>query len=106
MPIIAKIIAFNIIGESDVSEQGTGSEVFVPVIPGAPISLQPSPSEITKTTASFTWSDSTDGGKPIIDYKILSDQGIGSWIDFEENITENQYMATGLTQGLTYKFKV
>lgn len=49
MPIYAKIIAINIIGVSDESDEGTGSEIFVPVVPDAPISLQPTPSKVTKT---------------------------------------------------------
>jgi hypothetical protein len=39
MPIYAKIVAANIIGESEQSVEGTGSEVFVPVVADAPISL-------------------------------------------------------------------
>jgi len=79
MPIYAKIVAANLIGESDQSIEGTGSQVFVPVVPEAPISLQPTPSEITKTQASFTWSDGANGGKPILDYLVLYDQGVGVW---------------------------
>lgn len=106
MPIYAKIVAINTIGESDASDQGTGSSIFVPEVPGAPISLQPTPSEITRTQASFTWSDSTNGGKPILSYKILSDQATGTWIELATGIVSKDYISTGLTQGLTYSFKV
>jgi len=89
------------------SDEGTGSSVFVPVVPDASISLLPVLSEITLTQVSFTWSDGAyNGGKPILDYRVSYDQGTAVWVDLEEGITQKQYTATGLDQGLTYKFKV
>ena len=52
------------------SQAGTGASVFTPIVPGAPINLANDPAGTTKTTASFTWQDSSTGGKAILDYKI------------------------------------
>ena len=53
--IYSKIVAVNIIGESDESEPGTGATVFTPIVPGAPINLLNFEAGTSKTTASFTW---------------------------------------------------
>jgi hypothetical protein len=80
MPIVAKVTQINVIGESDMSDEGTGSSIFVPVEPEPPINLLENQSEITKTTVSFVWSDGENGGKPILDYKVEYDQADGvSW---------------------------
>ena len=86
-PIYARIIAVNEIGESDPTDPVTGSTVFVPIVPGSPTQLANYPSGTSKTTASFTWSDGEDGGKVITDYKIESDQAIGTWVEFDTGVT-------------------
>jgi hypothetical protein len=68
--VFAKIIAINVIGESVDSEPGTGATVFTPIVPGAPIDVTNNPDGTTRSAASFTWDDSSSGGKVIIDYKI------------------------------------
>jgi hypothetical protein len=70
----AQIVAVNSIGESDPSTAATGSTVFVPIVPGAPVSLLKNFTGTTRTTASFTWSEGESGGKVIDDYKIEYDQ--------------------------------
>jgi hypothetical protein len=98
----AQIIAVNSIGESDPSTAATGSTVFVPIVPGAPVSLLENYAGTTKTTASFTWSEGESGGKVITDFKVEYDQAQGIWIEIATGITENIYTATGLSTGLTY----
>ena len=71
--VYAKIVARNSIGASDASTAGSGSVIFIPVVPSAPISLVKNQAGITKTTASFSWTPGTSGGAFIIDYKILFD---------------------------------
>ena len=100
------MIAVNSIGQSEPSVAATGSTVFVPIIPGAPTGLLNNPSGTTLSTASFTWSDSTTGGKVITDYKIQSDQASNIWITIAEGVTTKSYTATGLFSGLNYKFRV
>jgi len=74
MPIVAMISQTNLIGESDLSQEGGGASIFVPVVPDSPVNLQPVASEITKTQLKFTWSDGTyNGGKAILDYKVEYD---------------------------------
>jgi hypothetical protein len=67
------VIAINSIGASDISLAGSGSYVFVPNVPGAPVNLQPILSGISRTTASFSWSDGITGGSKILDYMISFD---------------------------------
>lgn len=94
--VYAKIVAVNVIGESNDSEVATGSTVFTPIVPGAPINLVNNPEGTSKSTASFTWQDSTSGGKVIIDYKIQTDQALGMWTDIATDVTTRSYTATGL----------
>lgn len=77
-------------------------------IPDEPLNLQNDPSITDAYQIGLTWEAPTfDGGSPVIDYKVWYDNGSGS--TFEElavNIAELTYTATGLTQGVTYKFRV
>lgn len=41
-----------------------------------------------------------------MDYKITFDQGTSTFVDLESGILLQQYQATGLAAGTTYKFKV
>jgi hypothetical protein len=66
-------VAVNVVGESQESQAGSGATVFTPIVPGAPINVANYQDGTSKSTASFTWEDSTSGGKVIIDYKIQTD---------------------------------
>ena len=92
-------MAKNSIGSSDPSIAGTGSTIFIPVVPSAPTNLAKIKSGTTKTTASFSWTPGPTGGAFIIDYKISFDQSTGVWTDLAQGITGTSYQATGLTQG-------
>jgi hypothetical protein len=106
-PILVKVTQVNVIGESEMSAEGSGASIFVPVVPEAPINMVEISSEVTKTTASFAWSDGANGGKPILDYMVEYDLADGSsWTTLETDILQKQYTATGLDQGNTYKFRV
>lgn len=104
--IYVTIVAANEIGESDPSDAVSGSTVFVPIVPAAPVLLQNEPSGTSKTTARFSWSDGENGGKVITDYKIYSDMASGNWAQIDTGITDKVYTATGLSSGLIYQFKV
>jgi hypothetical protein len=45
-----------------------------------------------------------DGGSPVIDYRVWYDNASNgdSFVTFVSGITDTDYIATGLTQGLTY----
>ena len=49
-----------------------------------------------------------DGGSDVLDYKLWYDNASGgtTWTEVEAGITVTSYTITGLTQGLTYQFKV
>jgi titin len=47
-----------------------------------------------------------NGGTPVLDYTLQYDQGTSTWITYQSGITVTQITVTGLTQGVTYKFKI
>ena len=47
-----------------------------------------------------------DGGAPIIDYTLSYGVGSGSFNNAIGGIEETSFTVTGLTAGVTYKFKV
>ncbi len=49
---------------------------------------------------------SADGGAPVIDYRISSDQSVNTYVVLASNVIPNQYTASGLTFGNTYKLRV
>jgi hypothetical protein len=78
--VVAKVIAVNVIGESEISDEGSGASIFVPVVPDAPKSLSHNPSGTSMTTASFSWSNgASNGGKPVLDYLIEFNLGGDGW---------------------------
>lgn len=78
--VVARVIAVNVIGESEISDDGSGASIFVPVVPDAPKSLSHNPSGTSMTTASFSWSNgASNGGKPVLDYLIEFNFGGDGW---------------------------
>lgn len=51
------------------------------------------------------WSEGADGGKPIEDYKVERFDGV-EWVQLVDNLSEKQYVATGLQSGYTHQFRV
>ena len=41
-----------------------------------------------------------------MDYRVTYDQAIGTFVELASGITSTNYLATGLTAGLTYVFRV
>jgi hypothetical protein len=67
--ILAKVTQVNIQGMSEMSEEGSGSSIFVPVVPDAPLNLYSA--EVTLNTVKLAWSDGAyNGGKPISSYTL------------------------------------
>ena len=56
----------------------------------------------------MTWTDgASNGGTPVLDYKIIYDQSIGNYITLVEGHISNSYTTVlMLTKGRLYKFKV
>jgi hypothetical protein len=55
----------------------------------------------------ITWEDGDfNGGETVTDYRVTYDQGYGSFVILQQGVTQQYYLVTGLTTGLTYSFKV
>ena len=102
--IYAKITAINIYGSSLDSVPGDGAAVVF--LPEAPINLANNAAITSATQIGLTWFEGiSDGGKPVLDYRIWYDAGINSYTVLAV-VTDTSYTATSLTPGTTYKFKV
>jgi hypothetical protein len=103
--VYAKIIAYNIYGDSMTSE--AGFEAIILTVPNAPRFLIETISARTENSITFTWSaEAANGGAPVLDYRVSYDQASDTYIELESGVTTLAYTATVLTAGLTYKFKV
>ncbi|MFN9902780.1 MAG: hypothetical protein ACK55Z_29160, partial [bacterium] len=72
LSIRAKIVAFNVIGDSSESTIGSGGLMPIPpYVPTAPLSLTRNNSQTDQTQVAFTWQLPADNGRrPILDYTI------------------------------------
>ena len=77
-------------------------------IPDAPVSLLNNAAVTTHLVIGFTWSSgASNGGSPVIDYRISYDQATSTWIPLATGITTLSFTTTNpLVEGTTYKFKV
>lgn len=99
--VYAKVIAYNIYGDSEVSDAGNGAIIITS--PYAPLDLAETVSARTASSITFTWSEGLkNGGSAVVDYRISN----GNSEVLASNIVEKTYTATGLTFGVTYDFKV
>ena len=77
--IYAKIIAINGFGDSLASTPGDGAAVVF--LPDAPINLANNAPLTTDKTVGLTWQNGlSNGGKPILDYRVWYDQGTNQFI--------------------------
>ncbi len=100
-----KVAARNVIGLSGYSSE---VQILCSRIPDTPITLLINGAVTTPQVIGFTWSSGTsNGGSPIIDYRISYDQATSTWIALASGITTLSYMTTTpLVEGATYRFKV
>ena len=79
--LYAKVIAFNIIGDSLTSD--AGNDGLMPLsytVPGVPTSLTRDDVNTSKTKVSFSWLAPVDnGGSVVLDYSIEWDGGLGTY---------------------------
>lgn len=76
----AKVIAYNIYGNSTTSESGNGAVILTK--PAVPTNLIELVSARTSTSVGLTWTTSaTNGGTPVIDFTVSYDQANGTWIE-------------------------
>ncbi|MFV2021288.1 S8 family serine peptidase [Micromonospora sp. LOL_023] len=78
---------------------GTVTDTVAPSTPGAPVA-----SNVTATSATLTWTASTDN-VGVTGYDIQRSTGGGTFT-LVGTSTTNSYVATGLTAGTTYQFRV
>lgn len=105
--IIIKVSAINNYGSSLLSDEGNGAIILTN--PDAPVNLAEDYSTKTEESIGLNWVDGTNnGGANILDYRVSFDQGLGTdtFIVLESGIPSNSYIASGLTPGEIYKFKV
>jgi len=102
-----------------VNDAGTGSPnrlVYMASFEPAPPSVPSSPGTPVLTaldaSVSLVWAaPSFDGGAPVTDYRVeyapVSAGVIGAWVTFDDGVSTNRTATvTGLTNGMTYRFRV
>lgn len=97
-------MATNIIGDSIISQSGSGAKIIQ--IPDAPLNLAEDTSQRSSSTLGLTWNaGSSDGGSTLMDYRI-SIAVQGQAFNVLDSTPNTNYVATGLTAGVTYELKV
>ena len=72
-----------------------------------PTALTRDETNTSSTQVVFTWTaPTTTGGAPVLDYTIQWDQGTGTYVQVQSGITVLTFTKTGVSAGVTYKFKV
>ena len=103
--VFVKVVAFNIYGDSLTSDVGNGAVIITYADP--PVSLIETIAQRAPTSITFSWLlGSKNGGSAVTDFRISHDGAIGIYSYIASSITTTSYTATGLTSGLTYRFKV
>ena len=75
--------------------------------PDAPVTLAEVTASRTASSITFNWVEGpSNGGASVLDYRVSFDQALGTYVTRASEIVATQYTATGLTAGLTYKFRV
>jgi hypothetical protein len=70
----AKVIAYNVIGDSLTSLPGSGATVAITVNPDPPVSLARDNLLTSPTQITLTWlAGNSNGGYPVIDYRVSTD---------------------------------
>lgn len=105
--IYVKVTMTNVVGESLESDEGNGAQILTNS--DAPINLANNAAQTDATQIGLTWDDAANnGGAAVIDYRIVYDQGSGTndYVPLATGVYTRNFLATDLTAGTTYKFKV
>ncbi len=82
--------ATNAFGENFQSPAGNGATIVT--IPDSPVNLMDNKAITTDSVIGITWIKGiSTGGQPIIDYRILYDQSIGTYVVLAQNIVTTSY---------------
>lgn len=104
--IHAKLVATNIYGDSLESAVGNGALMIT--FPDAPLNFAEDLTKRTSSSLGFTWDEGAlNGGSTVTNY-VLSQmaEGESQYSVIRDDITVTQVTVTGLTFGLTYKYKL
>jgi len=73
--------------------------------PDTPVNLANDPTLTNAYQIQLTWQPgAANGGAAILDYRIWYDQGVNSYVIFQNAVTATSFTATTLSMGTTYKF--
>jgi len=87
--IFARLTAVNEIGESVPSDAGNGATLFISSVPDAPVGLAREAVTTTTTQIGLLWNPgSSDGGQPVIDYRIWYDEGINNFVILADSVNQ------------------
>merc|ERR1711937_107488 len=99
------VSATNDYGTSSYSLSGNGAVIVT--VPDAPTAVQNNMAVTTVNKVGIIWSAGySDGGLPVLDYRISWDQGTGSWVVRQEGVSTTAYSAASLSMGTVYSFRV
>lgn len=99
----AKLIAYNKYGASVESPEGNGARILT--IPAPPTALTETVALRSATSITFSWTaPATNGGDPVEDYRINTDDSTGTWKVLSTNLKALTFTATNLIAGNYYIF--
>ena len=103
--VVAKVVAYNLYGDSLTSESGNGAVIIT--YADAPLNLQETVTSRTASSITFSWTAGfKNGGSSVTSYHLIYDSASGFYTELATNVATTYYTATGLIAGKTYKFKV
>lgn len=67
------------------------------------MSLSNDPSLTNAQQIGLQWTPgASEGGTPVLDYRLFFDQGVGTWMELETGITSTDYLVTSLLADTIY----
>ena len=100
-----RISAINIYGSSIESLEGNGA--IITTTPDAPTDLIEATEQRTKSTLGLSWTaPAFTGGAVIDEYRVSYAEQGGAFSVLESSVVGTSYLATGLTAGSIYEFKL
>jgi hypothetical protein len=105
MSVYAIVSATNVYGTSINSNSGNGAVILT--IPSPPAELSNIPSLTKGNQIGLSWAEGEmNGGSPVLDYMIWSDQATNIYMPIASGLTASTYLVRGLSVGGLYSFKI
>lgn len=104
--IYAKVIAYNIYGDS--AESSVGNGALIRTNPDAPVNLAEIYAERTADSLGISWDlGAENGGSVVLDYTITYAIGdFGTYVELASGVLATSYTVNSLTPGEKYSFRV